>query len=32
MIFTTTGTVEGREVDRYLGVVFGDAVLGVNVF
>jgi uncharacterized protein YbjQ (UPF0145 family) len=32
MIFTTTGTVEGREIDRYLGVVFGDAVLGVNVF
>ncbi|NGM18795.1 heavy metal-binding domain-containing protein [Roseomonas stagni] len=32
MIFTTTSTVEGREVDRYLGVVFGDAVLGVNVF
>lgn len=32
MIFTTTGTVQGREVDRYLGVVFGDAVLGVNMF
>jgi len=32
MIFTTTNGVEGREVDRYLGVVFGDAVLGVNVF
>lgn len=32
MIFTTTNTVEGREVDRYLGIVFGDAVLGVNVF
>ncbi len=32
MIFTTTSTIQGREVDRYLGVVFGDAVLGVNVF
>ncbi len=32
MIFTTTATVEGREIDRYLGIVFGDAVLGVNVF
>ena len=32
MIFTTTNGVEGREVDRYLGVVFGDAVLGVNFF
>lgn len=32
MIFTTTNSVEGREVERYLGVVFGDAVLGVNFF
>ena len=32
MIFTTTNGVEGREVERYLGVVFGDAVLGVNFF
>jgi uncharacterized protein YbjQ (UPF0145 family) len=31
MILSTTSTVEGREVDRYLGRVFGDAVLGVNV-
>jgi uncharacterized protein YbjQ (UPF0145 family) len=32
MIFSTTSTIQGREVDRYLGIVFGDAVLGVNVF
>lgn len=32
MIFTTTSTIQGREVERYLGVVFGDAVLGVNLF
>ena len=32
MILSTTSAVEGREVERYLGVVFGDAVLGVNVF
>ena len=32
MIFTTTSTIQGREIDRYLGVVFGDAVLGVNMF
>lgn len=32
MILSTTATVEGREVERYLGLVFGDAVLGVNVF
>jgi uncharacterized protein YbjQ (UPF0145 family) len=31
MIFTTTATIQGREIDRYLGIVFGDAVLGVNV-
>ena len=27
---STTATIQGREVDRYLGVVFGDTVLGVN--
>ncbi len=32
MIYATTGTIQGREVETYLGVVFGDAVLGVNVF
>ena len=32
MIFTTTNNVQGREVERYLGVVFGDAVVGVNIF
>jgi len=31
MIITTTGTVQGREIETYLGVVFGDAVMGVNV-
>jgi uncharacterized protein YbjQ (UPF0145 family) len=31
MIYSTTGHIEGREADAYLGVVFGDAVLGVNV-
>ena len=30
MILSTTATIQGREVDRYLGVVFGDTVLGVN--
>ncbi|MCX7933054.1 MAG: heavy metal-binding domain-containing protein [Rhodovarius sp.] len=32
MIFTTTSRIEGREIETYLGVVFGDAVLGVNIF
>ena len=31
MLLSTTPTIQGREVERYLGVVFGDAVLGVNV-
>ena len=31
MILSTTSTTQGREVERYLGVVVGDAVLGVNV-
>jgi uncharacterized protein YbjQ (UPF0145 family) len=32
MIYATTSSIQGREVEAYLGVVFGDAVLGVNVF
>ena len=31
MILSTTATLQGREIDRYLGVVFGDTVVGVNV-
>lgn len=32
MLITTTNTVEGRRVLSYLGVVAGEAVMGVNVF
>ncbi|MDO9709351.1 heavy metal-binding domain-containing protein [Paracraurococcus lichenis] len=32
MILATTTVIQGREVDRYLGIVFGDTVLGVNAF
>jgi uncharacterized protein YbjQ (UPF0145 family) len=32
MLYATTSTIQGREVEAYLGVVFGDAVLGVNLF
>ncbi|MFM1976143.1 MAG: hypothetical protein RL145_989 [Pseudomonadota bacterium] len=32
MIVTTTGSVEGRKVTHYLGVVAGEAVIGANVF
>ena len=31
MILSTTATLQDREVERYMGIVFGDAVLGVNV-
>lgn len=29
---TTTGSVEGRAIGSYLGVVAGETILGVNVF
>lgn len=32
LLVTTTPNVEGRSVDRYLGVVSGEAILGANVF
>src|SRR4051794_409999 len=32
MIITTTDHVEGRRVVEYLGVVTGEAIIGVNVF
>lgn len=32
MIFSTTASIEGRDVEQYLGIVFGDAIIGVNVF
>ncbi|PRY95248.1 uncharacterized protein YbjQ (UPF0145 family) [Hasllibacter halocynthiae] len=32
MIVTTTNSVEGRSVQRYHGVVVGEAIMGANVF
>jgi uncharacterized protein YbjQ (UPF0145 family) len=32
MIITTTDQVEGRRIIDYLGVVTGEAIIGVNVF
>ena len=32
MIITTTGKVEGRSVDAYLGIVFGEVISGINIF
>jgi uncharacterized protein YbjQ (UPF0145 family) len=32
MIVTTTSSVEGRRITKYLGIVTGEAILGANVF
>lgn len=32
MIVTTTPNVDGRSVERYLGIVTGEAILGANLF
>jgi len=32
MIVTTTPSLDGRQVERYLGIVTGEAILGANIF
>ena len=32
MIVTTTNTLEGRKVKRYIGIVSGEAIMGANIF
>ncbi|GAA5334354.1 MULTISPECIES: heavy metal-binding domain-containing protein [Thermus] len=32
MILTTTPDVEGHRIEAYLGVVFGEAIVGANLF
>lgn len=32
MILTTTPSVEGKKIENYLGVITGEAIVGVNVF
>jgi uncharacterized protein YbjQ (UPF0145 family) len=32
MLMTTTSVLEGRPVNRYIGVVTGEAIIGANVF
>jgi len=32
MLVTTTSTLEGRTVEKYLGLVSGEAILGANAF
>lgn len=31
MIITTTPSIEGRRIDSYLGIAFGEVITGVNV-
>jgi uncharacterized protein YbjQ (UPF0145 family) len=32
MLVVTTPTLEGRRINRYLGLVSGEAILGANIF
>lgn len=32
MLLSTTTAIEGRPVNRYLGVVTGEAIIGANIF
>ncbi|MFH1197604.1 MAG: heavy metal-binding domain-containing protein [bacterium] len=32
MLITTTNTVEGQKIVKYLGLVTGEAILGANIF
>lgn len=32
MILSTTPTLDGRPIDRYCGVVTGEAIVGANIF
>lgn len=32
MIITTTPTVDGKKITKYLGIVAGEAIMGANIF
>lgn len=32
MIITTTQNIEGKQITQYLGVIAGEAIMGVNIF
>jgi uncharacterized protein YbjQ (UPF0145 family) len=32
MLITTTNTVEGKKIQKYYGLVSGEAILGANIF
>ncbi|RZL06744.1 MAG: heavy metal-binding domain-containing protein [Pedobacter sp.] len=32
MLLTTTNTVEGKKIVRYIGIVTGETIIGANIF
>ena len=32
MILSTTSTLEGHQVENYLGIVSGETIIGANIF
>jgi len=32
MLLTTTNTIEGKQIKKYLGIVSGEAIIGANLF
>ncbi|GGE19051.1 heavy metal-binding domain-containing protein [Psychroflexus salis] len=32
MIITTTNTIEGKQINAYLGIVTGETIIGANLF
>jgi len=32
MLLTTTHTIEGHQIDQYLGLVAGETIIGANIF
>ena len=32
MLVTTTSTLQGKQISRYLGIVSGETIIGANVF
>ena len=32
MLITTTNTIEGKKITKYIGLVSGEAILGANIF
>ncbi len=32
MVMSTTNSLEGKQINKYLGIVTGEAILGANIF